>query len=56
MGRFLRIAVGSACELDSQIELATQLGLLDPATHLVGQTDILRRRLIRLIDRVLPGA
>ena len=52
MARFLRIAVGSICELDSQAELAGRLGYLDLSEGIGDQADLLRRSVTRLIDRV----
>ena len=50
--RFLRIAIGSACELDSQVHLAIELGILERDTPIPSEIDRLRRRLVRLIERV----
>lgn len=50
--RFLTIAVGSTCELDSQIEVAIALGYLPGDTPLLPEVDLLRRRLTRLHSRI----
>ena len=52
LARFLRIAIGSTCELDSQIHFAIELGILERGTPAAIEVDRLRRRLIRLVDRV----
>ena len=50
--RFLRIALGSLCELDSQVHFAAELGYLQVADQVVTDVDRLRRRLIRLVNRI----
>lgn len=52
LARFLRIAIGSACELGSQIELAIELGMMEPNPEITAQVDKTRRRLIRLVTRI----
>jgi four helix bundle protein len=52
LARFLRIAIGSACELESQIELAIGLGMMQPSPEITAQMDRTRRRLIRLVTRI----
>lgn len=52
LSRFLRIAVGSICELDSQAHLAIELGLLERGSAIPGEIDRLRRRLMRLLEKV----
>jgi four helix bundle protein len=47
--RFLRIALGSNCELDTQLELATRLGLMSPASS--GRV----RSLLEEVGRVISG-
>jgi four helix bundle protein len=54
LARFLHIAVGSMCELDSQLELAMALNLCEPGTSMIQDIDILRRRLMRLIGQIAP--
>lgn len=51
---FLRIAYGSACELETQALLAAQIGLgsRNRIEALVDETNKLRRKLNRLITRV----
>jgi four helix bundle protein len=51
LARFLRIAIGSICELESQIELAIELGM-KPSPEITAQVDRTRRRLIRLVTRI----
>jgi four helix bundle protein len=52
LARFLRIAIGSTRELDSQIHLSIELGILERDSPIPGETDRLRRRPVRLVDRV----
>jgi four helix bundle protein len=52
LARFLRIAIGSICELESQIELAIELGMMQPSPEITAQVDRTRRRLIRLVTRI----
>ena len=52
LARFLRIAIGSTCELESQIELAIELGMMQPSPEITAQVDRTRRRLIRLVTRI----
>lgn len=54
--RFLRVARGSLCELDTQLQFASDLGFLKPDTgeHLVGQiltAEKLLAGLIRGVER-----
>ncbi|HLU31522.1 MAG TPA: four helix bundle protein, partial [Acidimicrobiia bacterium] len=55
MARFLGIAIGSICELESQIYVIARLDLLDEASteSLVVKTDRCKRQLINLYRRVL---
>lgn len=52
--RFITIALGSACELDYHILLATELGYLKPDTSrtLANETLELRRMLGRLVQKL----
>jgi four helix bundle protein len=52
--RFLRIAVGSLSELDSQLELSVRLGMAEPQPDLVAEIVALRKRIYRLLNRVSP--
>ncbi|MGA7098580.1 MAG: four helix bundle protein [Acidimicrobiia bacterium] len=52
MARFLRIALGSISELDSQVELAVSLGYPAPPAGLQERMRSLRVRVLRLHDRV----
>ena len=54
--RFLRIAYGSACELDTQAHIAWRVGVGPPADldRLIVATDEIRRMLNVLIRRVSP--
>lgn len=56
--RFLRIAYGSACELETQIILAQQRGMGNPTTldALVASTENTRRMLSGLIRSALSVA
>lgn len=50
--RYLRIAYGSACELESQIVIAEKRSLLDPRTGdvLLSELDQIRRMLYALVS------
>lgn len=50
MRRFLRIAIGSLSEVDSQLELANQLHLLDDRADLIAGIHSLRNRIKALHD------
>ncbi len=52
MARFLRFALGSLAELESQIELAQRLGLVDDQAGLTVDIKVLARRVLRLHDRI----
>jgi four helix bundle protein len=54
LARFLRIAVGSLSELDSQLELSVRLGMTEPQPELVAAIVALRKRIYRLLNRVSP--
>ena len=51
--RFLRVAVGSLCELESQVELSRRLGYLDDVDDLLAQTGLLKARIITLEKKTL---
>jgi four helix bundle protein len=55
MARFLGIAIGSICELESQLYVLVRLKLVDEAwiESLVARTDRCKRQLISLYRRVL---
>ena len=53
LARFLRVAVGSLCELESQVELSRRLGYLDSADDLLARTGLLEARIITLERKVL---
>jgi len=57
MARFLGIAIGSACEVESQVYVINRLGLLDTdaTTELLESVDTLKRRLISLHGRVVKA-
>ena len=52
--RFLRIAVGSACEVEAQLDVSHDLGFLNLEQHgeLLADLGSIRRRLIALERRV----
>lgn len=52
--RFIHIALGSACELDYQITLATELGYFEPAAAqpLAGEVLEIRRMLGALVQKL----
>ena len=52
--RFLRMAYGSACELETQIFIAEQVGIGDSskATELLGRSELVRRMLAGLISSI----
>src|SRR5262245_27103254 len=54
--RFLQIAVGSSCELESHVLLAADLGYLEagPREQLIMAAARVRRALIALLKRVRP--
>lgn len=54
LARFLGIAIGSVCEIESQLLVSRKLGLLDAqlVDRLLGRIDGLKRRLISLYSRV----
>lgn len=55
-GRFLAIALGSAYELDTQIQLARGLHLIDShdATQYINEIDEIQRMLRRLRTNTMP--
>jgi four helix bundle protein len=57
MARFLGIAIGSACEVESQLYVINRLGLLETVatTELLEVVDTLKRRLISLRGQVVKG-
>jgi four helix bundle protein len=52
MARFLRIAMGSISELDSQLEVAARLRFVDTQPEIADELRALRARILRLHDRV----
>jgi four helix bundle protein len=50
--RFLRFALGSLAEIQSQLELAARLGLAGEGLNLDQDIEVLRRRLLRLLRKV----
>ena len=53
MARFLRVAIGSICELESQLEVSRKLGLTDEVEELVSDLNLLKARIKTLQDRLL---
>jgi four helix bundle protein len=55
--RYLRIALGSACELETQLALCSVLGLgsRSAAEHLLGEVDGIKRMLISLQQHVVDS-
>ena len=45
MARFLRMAVGSVCEVESQMELSVRLGFADEIDGALEAAEVLRRRI-----------
>lgn len=58
MARFLGIAIGSICELESQLHVLERLQLLDrvSVSELVGRTARCKKQLISLYQRVTDAA
>ncbi len=56
--RYLRIAYGSACELETQVVVARNLSMLDEQTAapLLGEIDGVRRMLHGLINAPIPAS
>lgn len=52
LSRFLGIAIGSACELESQLLLAERLGFVEGERDELRAVDSVKRQLIRLQERV----
>jgi four helix bundle protein len=48
--RFLEIALGSAVELEVQIDLAASLGMVSPDHEVIDLCNKVKRSIIRLID------
>lgn len=53
MARFLRVAIGSICELESQIEVSRKLGLVEDAEGLLSDAGLLKVRIKTLENRLL---
>jgi four helix bundle protein len=53
MARFLRVAIGSICELESQIELSKRLGFVEETSQILSEAGVLKARIKTLEDRVL---
>lgn len=52
MAQFLRLAIGSICELESQIELSERLGFVQETDQVLADAGVLRARVKTLADRV----
>lgn len=52
MARFLRISLGSLAELESHLTLAINLGLIDEAKCPMSKIEVLRKRILKLHDRL----
>lgn len=53
MALFLRIAIGSICELESQVEVSRRLGFVDDVEALLSDAGRLKARIKTLEDRIL---
>ncbi len=54
MARFLRVAIGSICELESQLEVSRELGLVtDEVEGLISTASLLKARIKTLEDQLL---
>jgi four helix bundle protein len=53
MARFLRIAIGSICELESQIEVSRRLGYVHDVDEILSDAGYLKARIKTLADRIL---
>ena len=56
--RYLRIAFGSACEVETHLRIASDLNYLEPVTRdsLRVEVDGIKRMLVSLLGRLHPGA
>lgn len=55
--RFLRIAIGSVCELESQLELSRKLGFSNDVEGILSDAGVVKARIRTLEDRILtPGS
>ncbi|HWL49572.1 MAG TPA: four helix bundle protein [Acidimicrobiia bacterium] len=52
LARFIRIALGSIAEVDSQLELATRLEIVEPRPDIAESLRVLSKGLLRLHDRI----
>jgi four helix bundle protein len=52
LARFIRIALGSIAEVDSQLELAVRLAIVEARPDLVESMRVLSKRLLKLHDRI----
>jgi four helix bundle protein len=52
LARFIRIALGSIAEVDSQLELAVRLAIVEAQPDLVEFMRVLSKRLSKLHDRI----
>ncbi len=54
MARFLRVAIGSICELESQLEVSRKLGFVsDEVEELISTASLLKARIKTLEDHLL---
>lgn len=54
MARFLRVAIGSICELESQLEVSRKLGLVsDDVEQMISTASLLKARIKALEDHLL---
>ncbi len=53
MARFLRVAIGSICELESQMEVSRKLGLVNDLENLLSDAGLLKVRIKTLENRLL---
>ncbi len=53
MARFIRVAIGSICEIESQLEVSRKLGLVDDLEGLLSDAGLLKVRIKTLENRLL---
>ncbi len=53
MARFLRVSIGSICELESQLEVSRALGLVTDVEELISKAGLLKARIKTLEERLI---